>query len=104
MKNSLYRISLVGSFLGNWLRSTTGRRLTGDKSCADDFLVDLAAGGFDLFSAAYALNLALLYIMTLLGQSSVMTIMRALVALPAFIFQLASGLLDVFEEVLKMRC
>lgn len=78
--------------------------MTGEESDANDFIVDFGTSGFALTAAEYAFKLALPYIMALVGQFSVTTIIRALATFRASIIQLPSRLLASFEKVLEVRC
>lgn len=104
MKNLLCGISSIGFFLHSWLRLTTSRRLTGNESRSDDFVVGLGALIFDLLYAENVFNFSLPYILALVGQSSLTTITSALATLRVFIIQLSTGFWHPLTWCWKVHC
>lgn len=106
-KNTLYSIASVGYFLCAWLRPRTRTRMgdghdNGNK--IDDYDVRLSGTGFDLLSPDYAFHLTLPFTMALIGQSSIATIMAALIVVRHLVDRLPDKSLKTLEDILQVRC
>lgn len=103
-KYTLYSVQSVGHFLCGCLRPPTRKRLYDSDTDIDDYVVELEGTGFDMLQGEYAFDLTLPYIMSLIGQGSVQTILNGLCTLRAFFKRLPDGYLNGYEKVLEVRC
>lgn len=104
IKHSLYSTSGIGLFVCGWLRCLS--RLSEEESVDKGvgYEINLSGSGFDLLEPEYAFDLALPYLETVVGQSTISTCLAGIITIRALLARLQDVGFATMEQVLRVRC